>query len=68
MAKPPRRPSNAPPQGGPTQRRIKLVIFIMIFGPMVLFGLYHISLGVVKMVRGEPVGYMQSPDGPGVQR
>ena len=50
------------------QRRIKLAIFILIFGPMVLFGIYHITLGVVKMVRGEAVGYMQSPDGPGVRR
>jgi hypothetical protein len=50
------------------QRRIKLVIFILIFGPMVLFGLYHMTLGAVKMIRGEAVGYMQEPDGPGVVR
>ncbi|MHC5004720.1 MAG: hypothetical protein ACYTJ0_16525 [Planctomycetota bacterium] len=63
-----KRPSNAPPQDGPMQRRIKLVIFILIFGPMVLFGLYHMTLGAVKMIRGEAVGYMQEPDGPGVVR
>ncbi|MHC4992339.1 MAG: hypothetical protein ACYTGC_15305 [Planctomycetota bacterium] len=56
-----KRPSNAPPVDGPMQRRLKLAVFILIFGPMVLFGLYHMTLGVYKMFAGEHVGY-RSPD------
>jgi hypothetical protein len=63
----PRRPPNAPPQDGPLQRRLKLAVFILIFGPMVLFGLYHLTLGVYKMTQGEPVGYEQRPGPPGIK-
>ena len=61
------RPTNAPPlPNSPSQRRIKLIIFTLIFGPMVLFGLYHIGRAVDKMIHGIPVGYEQREGPPGV--
>jgi hypothetical protein len=56
QARPSRHP-NAPPVSGPRQRRLKMLVFIAIFGPMVVFGLYHMGRGVMKMIAGEPVGY-----------
>ena len=41
------------------RRRVKLAVIILIFGPMVLFGIYHMVLGGYKMSQGQPVGYEQ---------
>ncbi len=60
---------NAPPvPNSPSQRRIKLIFFTLIFGPMVLFGVYHIGRAVDKMIHGIPVGYEQREGPPGVGR
>ena len=51
------RPPNAPPLNTPRQRRLKMLVFVVIFGPMVVYGAYHLVRGAQKMIAGEPVGY-----------
>ena len=46
---------------------LKLLVFVAIFGPMVVFGLYHLGRAVNKMVQGEPVGYQQRDTPPGIR-
>ena len=59
MNDPVKRPSNAPPRDTPGQRRLKLFVFILILGPMALFGIFHLVVGATKILKGEPVGYQQ---------
>jgi hypothetical protein len=56
---PARRPAQAPPRDTVAQRRLKLVVFILILVPMALFAAYHLTVGAIKIFRGEPVGYQQ---------
>ena len=40
-------------------RRVKLAVMIVVFGPILLFTLFHLGRGVYKMVNGDAVGYQQ---------
>ena len=41
-------------------RRTKLAVMIVVFGPILLFTVFHLGRGVYKMANGEAIGYEQS--------
>ena len=51
--------SNESPATAARNRRVKLAVMVVVFGPIVLFTLFHLGRGVVKMTQGDPVGYQQ---------
>ncbi|MHC4909678.1 MAG: hypothetical protein ACYTF9_08180 [Planctomycetota bacterium] len=49
----------SPAESARRNRRVKLAVMIVIFGPILLFTLFHLGRGIVKMTQGESIGYQQ---------